>query len=205
MKPYIAAYKAGASQPSVDQDQLVYWYRPTPKDVQCTGDPLGPPNGRDLLTDAIFVTTLLTSPGQLTVQSGNNSPVTLDVPAGVTTHNFTMGVGSQSFSFSRSGSTILGGAGGLDITDTCVYYNYNAYVGSFNGTGSGTSPPPPTTTTTKGPTSSATKTSIKSTTTTKPTTTTTTKQTTTTSSTYSRTSTTITSTTTTTSSSMYLL
>ena len=204
MKPYIAAYKAGASEPSVDQDQLVYWYRPTPKDVQCTGDPLGPPNGRDLLTDAIFVTTLLTSPGQLTVQSGSNSPITIDVPAGVTTHNFTMGVGSQSFSFSRSGSTIMGGAGGLDITETCVYYNYNAYVGSFNGTGSGTSPPSPTTTT-KMPTSSTTKTSIQSTTTTELTATTTTEQTTTTAPISSRSTTATTSTTTTTSSSMCLL
>lgn len=162
MKPYIAAYKAGLSAPVVNQDQLVYWYRPTPKNTQCTGDPLGPPNGRDLLADVVFVTTLLTAPGQLTVQSGGNAPVTIDVPAGVTTHNFTMGVGSQQFHVSRSGSQILGGTGGLDIKNTCTFYNFNAYVGSFNGTGGGNSPPSSTSSsTTARPTTSTSSTSTK--------------------------------------------
>ena len=89
MKPYIAAYKDGASAPTVLADQLVYWHRPTQKNVQCTGDPLGPPNGRDMLADEIFVSTLLTSPSQLTVQSGSNAPVTINVPAGIVTNNFT--------------------------------------------------------------------------------------------------------------------
>lgn len=180
MKPYIAAYKAGASTPSVDQDQLVYWYRPTPKNVQCTSDPLGPPNGRDLLTDAVFVTTLLRSAGQLSVTSGGQS-FTIDVPAGVSTHNFTMGVGSQSFKVTKSGSTVLSGVGGLDIKNTCATYNFNAYVGSINGTS--IDPPPGTTITSKTTTSTlkTTSTTKVSTTTVKPPVTTTSVQTTTTS------------------------
>jgi glucan endo-1,3-alpha-glucosidase len=141
MKPYIAAYKVGASAPSVAEDQLVYWYRPTPRDVSCSGDPLGPPNGRELLADVVFVTTLLTSPATLTITSGNKASVTINAPAGVLTWNATMGLGSQTFEVTRNGATILGGTSTLQITNSCVFYNYNAYVGSFNATGSG---PPPT-------------------------------------------------------------
>lgn len=141
MKPYIAAYKTGASTPTVTADQMVYWYRPTPWDVTCTGDPLGPPNGRNLLADVVFVTTMLTSPAQLTVQSGTLAPVTINVPAGIMTNNFTMGLGTQTFQVTRNGANVMGGTGGKQITNTCVYYNYNAYVGSFNGTGVYTPPP----------------------------------------------------------------
>jgi len=133
------AYKAGASTPTVTEDQLVYWYRPTPWDVTCTGDSLGPPNGRELLADVVFATTLLTSPATLTITSGSNAPVVINAPAGILTWNATMGLGSQTFEVSRGGTTILGGTSTLQITNACVDYNYNAYVGSFNATGS-TSP-----------------------------------------------------------------
>lgn len=146
MKAYIAAYKAGASVPTVAQDQLVYWYRTTPKAIQCRSDPLGPPNRINLLTDVIFVSTLLTSPATLTVTSGGNAPVTVNVPAGILTTNFTMGLGTQYFSLSRNGVPILSGQGGKQIVDTCVYYNFNAYVGSINGTGTVAPPPPPSST-----------------------------------------------------------
>lgn len=151
-KPYIAAYKAGASTPTVTSEQMVYWYRPTPWDITCTGDPLGPPNGRDLLADVVFITTMLTSPAQLTVQSGSNAAVTIDVPAGILTNNFTMGLGSQTFTVARNGVFLMGGTSSKQITDSCVYYNYNAYVGSFNATGGSAPPPPPPTST---PSSSA--------------------------------------------------
>ncbi|KAL2864529.1 glycoside hydrolase family 71 protein [Aspergillus lucknowensis] len=130
-KPYIAAYKAGDRTPTVESDQLVYWYRPTPKGVTCSKDPLGPPNGINLLSDRIFVATLLTEPATLTVTSGSQDSVSVEVDAGIVTTNFTMGVGVQSFSVVRNGEEILGGDGGLDIQDSCDYYNFNAYVGSF--------------------------------------------------------------------------
>ncbi|KAK7039500.1 glycosyl hydrolase family 71-domain-containing protein [Favolaschia claudopus] len=130
MQAYIAAYKAGASAPSVTGDQVVYWYRGFPKNTRCTNDTLGPPNGIDLLQDLVFVTTLVASPAQLTVT----------VPAGVTTHNFTMGIGSQVFSLSRNGAQVGAGQGGLQIKDSCTIYNYNAYVGNF-GAGGVVTPP----------------------------------------------------------------
>ncbi|KAJ5506348.1 hypothetical protein N7453_005305 [Penicillium expansum] len=112
-KPYIAAYKSGAKAPTVEADEVVYWYRPTPKGVVCTGDNLSAPMGAGMLSDSIFVTTMLTSPATLTVQSGNNAPVSIDVPAGIVTSNVTMGVGSQSFKVTRNGQTILSGQGGF--------------------------------------------------------------------------------------------
>ena len=134
-KPYIEAYKAGESSPTVESDQLVYWYRPTPKDVTCSNDPLGPPDGVEMLSDSIFVTTLLTEPATLTVTSGSNDEASVEVDAGIVTSNFTMGVGSQSFSVTRGGNEIMGGEGGLDITDECEFYNFNVYVGSFGANG----------------------------------------------------------------------
>ncbi|EJD46378.1 glycoside hydrolase [Auricularia subglabra TFB-10046 SS5] len=131
MKPYISAYKAGASAPTIDKEALVYWYRPTPKDVRCTNDTLPPPNGINLLADLVFVTTLLTSPATLTVASGSRAPVSAQVGAGVVTSNFTIGVGRQTFSLSQNGRTVLGGNGGRDISGACGKYNFNPYVGSF--------------------------------------------------------------------------
>ncbi|RAO73135.1 uncharacterized protein BHQ10_009147 [Talaromyces amestolkiae] len=129
-KPYIQAYKSGATTPTVDTEEIVYWYRPTPKGVTCTNDSLPAPNGIDLLSDSIFVATMLTKAATLTVTSGGNAAISVDVPAGIVTSNVTMGVGQQSFVLSRNGETILNGTGGLDIVDTCETYNYNVYVGS---------------------------------------------------------------------------
>lgn len=88
-----------------------------------------------MLSDSIFVTTLLTEPATLSVTSGSNSPSSVEVGAGIVTSNFTMGVGSQSFTVTRGGEEILGGDGGLDIKDSCDFYNFNVYVGSFDANG----------------------------------------------------------------------
>ncbi|KAL4903168.1 hypothetical protein BDW74DRAFT_180036 [Aspergillus multicolor] len=130
-KPYIAAYKAGAKEATVESDQLVYWYRPTPKGVTCSKDPLGPPQGINLLEDSVFVTTLLTEPATLVVGSGPNE-FWIDVDAGIVTSTVPMGVGSQDFHIRRNDEVILGGPGGMDISNQCDYYNFNVYVGSYS-------------------------------------------------------------------------
>jgi glucan endo-1,3-alpha-glucosidase len=132
-RPYIAAYKVGAKTPTVEEDKLVYWYRPTPKGVVCTGDSLGAPNGISMLSDSIFVATMLTSPATLTVSSGYNAPVSITVPAGIVTSKVSMGVGTQSFTVTRDGQTILKGQGGLVVQGSCRRYNFNVYVGSISG------------------------------------------------------------------------
>ncbi|PYI04616.1 glycoside hydrolase [Aspergillus sclerotiicarbonarius CBS 121057] len=130
-KPYIAAYKAGASKPTIEKDGLVYWYRPTPKGVSCPEDPMPAPNGVNMLSDSIFVATMLTSPATLIVTSGSNGPVRIDVPAGIVTSKVPMGVGAQVFEVRRDGKTILSGRGGLDVKDRTKYYNFNVFVGGL--------------------------------------------------------------------------
>lgn len=34
-KPYIAAFKTGSPTPIIERDMLVYWHRPTLKNVEC--------------------------------------------------------------------------------------------------------------------------------------------------------------------------
>jgi hypothetical protein len=34
-KPYITAFKTGSPTPIIDRDMLVYWHRPTLKNVEC--------------------------------------------------------------------------------------------------------------------------------------------------------------------------
>ncbi|KAJ5882838.1 uncharacterized protein N7473_011100 [Penicillium subrubescens] len=41
-KPYIEAYKSGATSPNVESDQTVCWYHPTPKGVTCEKEPSQP-------------------------------------------------------------------------------------------------------------------------------------------------------------------
>ncbi|KAI0518276.1 glycoside hydrolase family 71 protein [Xylaria bambusicola] len=132
--PYIAAYKSGADKPIVESDQLVYWYRTTPKDIVCTSDTLGPPNGIQYLADVVFVATMLTEPAELTMTSGGNAPVTVTIDAGIRTTNFTIGVGQQSFSVSRNGAMILSGTSDKEVTSSCETYNYNPYVGVLSST-----------------------------------------------------------------------
>jgi glucan endo-1,3-alpha-glucosidase len=81
---YIDAYKAGSSSPDVtvsnsvypieshlltlplQTDELVYYYRPSPKDAACT-DPTGKPTGYQYDDDSVFVTAMLTSAGTVTI------------------------------------------------------------------------------------------------------------------------------------------
>ncbi|KAM7201606.1 glycoside hydrolase family 71 /Carbohydrate-binding module family 24 [Naviculisporaceae sp. PSN 640] len=135
-KPFIAAYKARASSPNayIQKDQIIYWYRPTPKDVNCQNDPLGPkPDGWDTVEDSIFVVSLLTQPGSITVNSGSNSAVTWNAPAGAYAQKVPMSVGSQTFTLSRNGQAVLSGTSPKQITNNCPcgVNNFNAFVGQL--------------------------------------------------------------------------
>lgn len=149
-KPFIAAFKAGAKDPKeyIDADKLVYWYRPTPRDVDCdatdttmSGSPSGDsenfvkgrPSGWETMQDEVFVVALLKTAAEVVVKSGNESPQTFQAPAGVSAWSAPMGVGKQSFTVTRDGSEVLSGTSAKDISDTCVcgIYNFNAYVGTL--------------------------------------------------------------------------
>jgi hypothetical protein len=130
-KPYIAAFKAGEKKPTITEEMLVYWYRPTPKDVVCAGDSLGKPNGWDLVTDEVFVVALLKTPGKVTITSGTNTE-SFDAPAGTSLHKLPLGVGKQTFNLKRSDTEVFSETSLRDVVNTCAcgIYNFNAYVGT---------------------------------------------------------------------------
>lgn len=147
-KPYIAAFKDGAN--SVDDyitdDQVIYWYRPTPSTVECdsTDNTMGAgsnasgnyfhgkPNGYEVMQDEVFVVTLLTADASLSVTSGDTTQ-TFDAKAGANAFSVPMSVGQQKFSVTRDAETILSGTSLKDIQDECIcgIYNFNTYVGTL--------------------------------------------------------------------------
>ena len=148
-RPFIQAFKAGATKPDayIKEDKLVYWYRPSPKGVQCdstdtckpwtsstpnTDYTAGRPLGADTVADAVFVVALLTKPGKVTLRSGTGSQ-TFDAPAGASSWSLAMGTGKQSFALDRDGQNVLSGTSLKDISNDCQcgIYNWNAYVGTL--------------------------------------------------------------------------
>ncbi|KAF9260727.1 glycoside hydrolase family 71 protein [Marasmius fiardii PR-910] len=146
-KPFIAAYKAGESAPDkfIDEEKIIYWYRITPKGIDCdstdttfgpgnnaTGDFFnGRPNGFETLSDNVFVVSLLKSPGTVTVNSGGTL-YTFDAPAGASAFSAPFKVGAQAFALQRDGKDVMAATSLKVIQDTCPcgIYNFNAYVGT---------------------------------------------------------------------------
>ncbi|KAH8928031.1 glycoside hydrolase family 71 protein [Atractiella rhizophila] len=133
MVPYINAFKAGSTTPSVSSDELVYYYRTSPKDASCS-DPVPKPTGYQYDGDLIFVTALLTSPGTVIITSGSTS-TSINVAAGIHTVSAPMGIGVQSFGLTRNGATVLSGTSPKQVDSSCTGTNpaqpFNAFVGSI--------------------------------------------------------------------------
>lgn len=131
-KPFIAAWKAGASAPTITSDQIIYWYRVAPRNLNCdstdtTMQPAnnasgnyfeGRPNGWDSLQDAVFVVPMLTSAGTIVVNSGGNEYI-YNAPAGVSAFQVPMGVGSQYFALQRNGATVISATSLRQILNVC--------------------------------------------------------------------------------------
>lgn len=147
-KPFIAAYKAGSKSVNeyIKDDKIIYWYRPTPRTVNCdsTDNTMkagnndsgnyfnGKPNGWQDMQDSVFVVSLLKSAGSIEVTSGKNTK-TFNAQAGASSFKLDMGVGQQKFTLTRDSKQVLSGTSRKDITDTCPcgLYNFNAYVGTL--------------------------------------------------------------------------
>lgn len=143
-KPFITAFKNGASAPDeyITSDELIYWYRPTPRDENCDATDtcmvpanngsgnyfLGRPNGWQTMRDSIFVVSLLQSPALIQVNTGG---IVLDykAPAGAYAQSLPMNVGDQSFAIIRDDKTVLSGTSLKPIVNDCIcgLYNFNAY------------------------------------------------------------------------------
>ena len=147
-KPFIAAYHAGSTSVNsfITSDQLIYWYRPTLAELDCDATDTtmvpannasgnyfeGRPNGWQDMQDAVFVVSMLTAPGVVTITSGGNTE-SFNAPAGATAFQIPMAVGQQQFSLTRNGATVLSGVSLKNISPICIcgIYNFNAYVGTL--------------------------------------------------------------------------
>ncbi|KUI53625.1 hypothetical protein VP1G_00965 [Cytospora mali] len=146
-KPFISAFKDGVSSANsyVTTDELVYWYRPTLKSIDCDATDTtmvaanndsgnyfeGRPNGYESLSDSVFVVSLLTSAGIITVESGSTIQE-FYAPQGISAYEVPMDVGKQQFFLSRNGQTTMSAVSLKNISDICPcgIYNFNAYVGT---------------------------------------------------------------------------
>ncbi|KAF8305791.1 hypothetical protein DL93DRAFT_2120828 [Clavulina sp. PMI_390] len=144
-KPFIAAWKAGASTPTITSDQIIYWYRVAPRDLNCdatdtTMQPAnnasgnyfeGRPSGWQSMEDAVFIVPMLTSAGTIVVNSGGNEYI-YNAPAGASAFQVPMGVGSQYFELRRNGASVMSATSLRQILNECPcgIYNFNAYVGT---------------------------------------------------------------------------
>ncbi|KAG7449698.1 uncharacterized protein BT62DRAFT_885701 [Guyanagaster necrorhizus] len=144
-KPFISAYKNGSTTVSdyISDDQIIYWYRSTPRDIDCdfTDTTMGTannmsgnyfngcPNSWETLTDEVFVVSLLTANGTVTVNS-RSTEYSYDALAGASAFSVPMGVGAQAFALTRDGGPVMNGTSLKEIVLECVYgiYNFNAYV-----------------------------------------------------------------------------
>ncbi|KAL0572290.1 hypothetical protein V5O48_009672 [Marasmius crinis-equi] len=145
-KPFISAYKASSTSvnPYITSDQIIYWYRIIPKSLNCdstdttsgggnnaSGDFFqGRPNGYQTLADNVFVVTFLTSPGNVTVNTGG-ALYAYNAPQGASAFSVPFRVGAQRFALERNGVEVMSGVSLKVIQNTCPcgLYNYNAYVG----------------------------------------------------------------------------
>ncbi|EIW78824.1 glycoside hydrolase family 71 protein [Coniophora puteana RWD-64-598 SS2] len=127
--PYIKAFKAGAQSPTVDTEELVFYYRPSPKDAPCS-DSVPQPTGYDDDDDSVFVIAMTTSDGTVVITSGSNAPVSIPVSAGITTVSAPMATGTQTFELLHGTTSAMKGSGDLQVSSDCTVYNFNAFVGS---------------------------------------------------------------------------
>ena len=145
--PYIEAFKQGATEPIITNEMLVYWHRPHLKDVSCDStDNCGSrPTGADVsigsispislrydgrlgdtfadplqfVEDSVFVATMTTQGGSVTVNSGSNAAYTMQVDAGVQIFQVPMGVGQQAFKFQTTAGKSGSGTSNVSVLDTC--------------------------------------------------------------------------------------
>ncbi|KAJ7799203.1 glycoside hydrolase family 71 protein [Mycena olivaceomarginata] len=146
-KPFIQAYKTGSTNVNqfITSDQIVYWYRITPKALNCDATDTtmqsannasgnyfkGRPNGYQSMADNVFGVALLRTPGTVVVNSGGTA-YTYNAPIGASAFSVPFHIGAQSFTLTRNGGTVMSATSLKVIQNSCPcgLYNFNAYVGT---------------------------------------------------------------------------
>lgn len=143
-KPFIAAWKAGASAPTIQSDQIIYWYRVAPRGLNCDSTDTtiqsannasgnyfeGRPNGYEDLQDAVFVVPMLTAAGTVVVNSGGKEYI-YNAPAGASAFQVPMNVGSQYFALKRNGATVISATSLRQILNECPCGYVVSFLESF--------------------------------------------------------------------------
>ena len=149
---YISWYKlpAGAPAPPVVTEKLFYFYNLQPVNNSCPGDPLGP--GRFVLADShfpredrLYATLLLNESAELTLISGNASPVSFTAGAGVMSFEVQRYPGQQRLRVTRNGM-VLADVVGSELVNASSDPSVLARCDHQTFTGSAelrTAPPPP--------------------------------------------------------------
>ena len=127
---YISWYKTGVA-PTINQDQVVYWYRRHPKAATCAG---GTVRNADLPADAVIAWALVQDNATITMSAGSNAlwEFTADGTGpkmGMVPFPADLGDGVlPEISISKGGTTITGNAS-VYITADCDYQDFNPVVG----------------------------------------------------------------------------
>ena len=119
---YIQWYKTGV-QPEITADSLFYCYRTSSRELKASEDPRPPVKiGNEPAGDDLYLTTALTAPATLKVQSGDRT-TEHPVPAGIAQTVVPFQAGPQRFSLWRDGREILK-TEGAPVVDSIRFYSY---------------------------------------------------------------------------------
>ncbi|KAJ7056835.1 glycoside hydrolase family 71 protein [Mycena amicta] len=125
---FISWYKTG-SAPKVANDVVVFWYRPHPKSVSCSGG--WAPRMSTFPADAVFGLALLSSPATITLDIGSNH-AEWNAGVGDSIGSVAFPVEDSQIPFiqiKRNGQTVKSGFGSVFVTQSCNWYNFNPFVG----------------------------------------------------------------------------
>ena len=129
---YIDWFKTG-TPPTVTSDQIFYFYRLHPKNLEGINKPgykgTDNPLGWKALEDAVYVTAILTAPAKLTIYTGGTSQ-SFDLPAGLRNVRLPFAPGLQRFVLQRDGKTLIDKVGEQEISATDAWGNFNYFSGS---------------------------------------------------------------------------
>ena len=126
---YASAFKSGAfTLPTTDSITLSA--RPHTKDAVAANDPVGKPTNAELSEDKAWVDVLLSSPGTVTVTTGDGTTQTFEAGAGSSRFSMPLVVGSgMSASVVRNGANVVEcKPTGYTFTDKPETYNFNYFV-----------------------------------------------------------------------------
>jgi len=136
---FINYYKHG-SPPSITLDTVVYYHMPFLKASVPSNDPAGDPavlnqdtstssfTPQQVLSDVVYVITILTSAGTVQVNSGG-TVTSYSVPAGANVLSSPIKVGTQIVTLVRGSTQVCSDTSPVQVASNPVTYNYNVVVG----------------------------------------------------------------------------